>query len=470
MFFAASTIAGLCDSVLLLLVLVLSGTQDQLLLWVLTCAVAFSGSRRLPTLAAVNVLYIAASGVTYFEQQTLLTLAPYSSDGLHTAVSRLLSLIALFGLIHCLRLTMRRYQYQSIVTLSILFLFVLIVCAKFLPPTGAPADILRGTTMLYSKYFWIISFSLISIKGQSAKTVWITLSSLGFWTPIAQYHIGSIPRGSGELIDCERHSISDLQHSRRSGIILVAIGCIFNAANGLIPIALGYLSYPFSLLPRLGAEFLKTSAPLYMLWLDTFVVGLLFFLKTASMVSIAVGLVRFSGFHIPLAQFKIWRARNFSDLFHRIYFYYSETLTYFFYFPIWKFIRRFNLSRKLENGVSVFSAIFFGGLIIHGVLDVPYLLDGDYQRHLFITASRLPYLFMLALLSTLSSAVFHRAKHRDENRRLSLVAAVRVVGLFIAYLLCLGLALPAYNQNVGLTSPALNWQQLSAYILRLLGL
>ena len=458
------------DSALLLLVLALSGTQDLLLLWLMTCVVSLSGRLRLQSLVVVNIIYVIASGTLLFEQATLMTKPYVSASSLNTVLVRSIGIGLLFALIIGLISMNKRLRYRRVGSVNLGLLFIMLGFSIYIPTDSSLADIIRGTTMLYSKYFWAIAFSIISLKGQSAAKSWTALASLTFWTPVTRFHIGAIPRGVGELVACERRSKIDLGHSRRSGIILVSIGSIIIALHNRIPPTLLKLHYPFPLLPQLGAEFLATKAPTAMLWIDTIVQGLQIFMRNAAQVSIAVGLVRFAGFHIPLAQFKIWRARSFSDLLRRIYFYYSETLTYFFYFPIWSAVRRLQLPRTVEASVSLFSSVFFGGLVIHGVLDVPYFLDNDYDRRLLLTASRMPYLFALAFLTTLSS-VFHLGRqNRKKSKPHSLATAPLALAFLVVYLLCLGLARPTVEQLSAHTLASLDWQQLVAYVTKMLGL
>lgn len=457
------------DSALLLLVLALSGTQDLLLLWLMTCAVSLSGRLRLQSLVVVNVIYIITSGTLLFEQSTLVTKPYLGTSVLNTALIRSLGVGLLFAIIVALISMNKRFRYRRVVSVNLLLLLLMLGFSISVPTKSSLADVVRGATMLYSKYFWAIAFSIISLKGQSTTKSWTTLASLTFWTPTTRFHIGAIPRGVGELLACERRSKLDLEHSRRSGIILVSIGCIIVALNNRIPTTLLTLHYPFHLLPQLGSEFLETTAPTTLLWIDNVVLGLQTFMRAAAQVSIAVGLVRFAGFHIPLAQFKIWRARSFSDLFRRIYFYYSETLTYFFYFPVWTAVRRLHFPRSVEASVSLFGSVFFGGLIIHGVLDIPYFLDNDYNRVLLLTVSRVPYLFALAFLTTLSS-VFHLGRQGREKTKPHLLTTAPVALAFLTvYLFCLGLVRPTMDQLSAYTRLSLDWQQLGAYVTKMLG-
>jgi len=457
------------DSALLLLVLALSGTQDLLLLWLMTCAVSLSGRLRLQSLVVVNVIYVITSGTLLFEQSTLVTRPYLGTSVLNTALIRSLGVGLLFAIIVALISMNKRFRYRRVVSVNLLLLLLMLGFSISVPAESSLADVVRGATMLYSKYFWAIAFSIISLKGQSTTKSWTTLASLTFWTPTTRFHIGAIPRGVGELLACERRSKIDLEHSRRSGIILVSIGCIIVALNNRIPTTLLKLQYPFQLLPQMGTEFLGTTASTALLWIDNIVQGLQYFMRSAAQVSIAVGLVRFAGFHIPLAQFKIWRARNFSDLFRRIYFYYSETLTYFFYFPIWSAVRRLQLPRKIEASVALFSSVFFGGLVIHGILDVPYFLDNDDNRVLLLTASRMPYLFAIAFFSTLSSVFQVGQKSREKSQPHSLTTAPLALALLTVYLFCLGLVRPTVDQISAYTQPSLDWQQLSNYVMKMLG-
>lgn len=458
------------DSVLLLLMLALSGTQDLLILWLMTCAISLSGSRRLQALVIANVAYVVISGSVLFEQTTLVTKPHIGAAEFSVLASRICGVVLLSALLLGLLQLNKLLRYRYVMSVNLLLLLGLLVYSLIAPTNRVLTDIIRGTTMLYSKYFWAIAFSVISLKDQPGAKNWMVLSSLTFWTPVTRFHIGAIPRGVGELIACERQSKLDLVHSRRSGVILVALGSIITAVNSGMPNVLFQLGYPFQRLPQLTSEFLTTTAPTTWLWIDSIVHGLQYFLRSAAQVSIAVGLVRFAGFHIPLAQFKIWKARNFSDLFRRIYFYYSETLAYFFFFPVWSFLRRLRLARTIETSASVFCSVLFGGLVIHGVLDVPYLLDHDFDSHLRLTASRLPYLLALALLSTLSTVFFVRRQPSETTNNRSLANAIHAAALFIVYLFCLGLVLPTVNQMSGLTTPSHEWLHLGSYVMKMLGL
>lgn len=139
------------DSVLLLLVLALSGTQDLLILWLMTCAISLSSNRRLQALVIANVAYVVISGSVLFEQTTLVTKPHIEAAEFSVLASRICGVVLLSALLLGLLQVNRLLRYRYIISVNLLLLLGLLVYSLIAPTNRVLTDIIRGTTMLYSK-------------------------------------------------------------------------------------------------------------------------------------------------------------------------------------------------------------------------------------------------------------------------------------------------------------------------------
>lgn len=436
------------DSAALFILLFLTGIPDFLFLWGATIIVSNSGPRRLAALAIINICYIVAIGgdtttaINLWTKSTHVSLSGAESYLLGCAI-RFACVAALAIVTFCLFEYHRRTKYTRVVIFNTVILGALVAVFKSIPSWGLFSEVIKGTALLFAKYFWAIAFSLIALRWVTSSDRWKTFASLSFWTPVTEFHIGAIPRGVGELIASEKTEPIELDRSRRSGLFLVAIGVMLLAVLDRQWQIAYWIGYSRAGLPRSLIDFTLTTAPLPLLWLRIILIGLSIFLRNAASVSIVVGLVRFAGFHIPRALYGIFQSRNFADLFRRIYFYYSETIAYFFYFPIWKNLQRFGFESKSRGAIAQFVAITWGGVFMHALIDLPILLKWDIGKFLTSGLTRLPYLVLLGILSTVSSTFARKNRKASTDpvdRESPRMLLLRSIGLLVVYFLCVGLA------------------------------
>jgi hypothetical protein len=399
---------------LFLILIYFSGLRGIEIIGPLALTVALAGIWRLQALAIVNFILFFFFNVTFWTRwsrgkQSYLLIDNLSelatSHVLFIKGISLLCMLSLFFLLARLHMrTQRRYVLHA--NLGLFFFLTLVFTAFYgaIGP-GSTREIFRSILILFSRYFWMITFTHVALppEGLRRSSFWTnSLNCFPFWSGFFTWYVGAFPRGVGELKNSICLSEVQARESRINGLKLLLLSAGLAKAQFLIHNWIG--PYPSPVSMNLG-EFnaLKLATPL--IWVVDIVDGSLIMFSHVSALLLVVGVIRFCGFRIPPAIYAVFRARNFADFIRRIYFYYSETIGYFFLPLIFQKVAKVPCSRRLQNALATFLNLLLGGVCLHFILNVQFSLTNPPDLWT-IFARYLPYLFVLALAAGIS-VYFH---------------------------------------------------------------
>ncbi|MGZ3701316.1 MAG: hypothetical protein ACXWSD_06015 [Bdellovibrionota bacterium] len=122
-----------------------------------------------------------------------------------------------------------------------------------------------------------------------------------------------------------------------------------------------------------------------------------YYISLLCLSGIPIAIFRLSGIYLPRAVCRPYLAQNFNEYFRRVLYYYSEALIHLFFVPIYGALKPLRRWRDARIALSVFAAIFAGGIIYHTVVIWPeFVLDGSNSAVQNIL-SWLPYFAILGL-------------------------------------------------------------------------
>lgn len=117
---------------------------------------------------------------------------------------------------------------------------------------------------------------------------------------------------------------------------------------------------------------------------------------------VAIATFRLSGIYLPRAVCRPHLARSFNEYFRRSLYYYSEAILHLFFYPLYRRLNTFSISRKLRANSALFIALLAGGWAYHLVLVWQTFLFFSWRSALANTLSWLPYFTMIAFACCIS--------------------------------------------------------------------
>ncbi len=336
----------------------------------------------------------------------------------------------------------------------ILLLFIGMAQLVFRFPSSTP---LVGAIVLLKALFWGFCYHLHSPQG-------IKKPILPVWN---FYHPG-IPT----LVSTDRmeYPIQTGNLNKWAARDIWLGNFLFLLGGGLFRIVFGWemsdspvLKLALQHLPSMGLPFfgveltnLIGSTTLTQRWIGLFSFSLSVYLLMAAAFMTNVSIARHLGFNLPHHMNKPWVAKNFTDLYARVFFYYGQLLISFI-FPIVKIVLPGQMAYRKKVVISVFFAVFLGGLMLHFIQSFnpasKHPLEAQFLR--FLIAS--PYFLALAVFA--SSSFFRK----DEAilKKLPLAGVTRPF-----FLISLSLVIHSYYVCVHFFSnPASYWIRFMASLI-----
>lgn len=118
---------------------------------------------------------------------------------------------------------------------------------------------------------------------------------------------------------------------------------------------------------------------------------------------VMIVIARLCGFQLPDYINQPWKSHSFADFFARMMHYYNIIIMNHFFYPVFDFLRRFNLSKKARIFISLNWALIWGGFFARLLKDSNKVYAVGFEKALLSTVKlALPYMVVLSLTITLS--------------------------------------------------------------------
>lgn len=345
---------------------------------------------RLHVLGAVNVLFLLFSVAGPRQRLTGEDLLVDSSLSVTDHPPVLIVKIAALASLMCLAwlgvrlLRARKLTGPLFYNLSLLI--VLLIAYSLLYEVKNLGPLIRGIAVYFAHFFWFLCYSQIALAANPKRSFLTTTAALPFWNSLTTWHIGAISRGTGELSACDigqgRTSLKSVLISSTmvvGGVLLVSN---FDDLKRSLFIFFGLPSVTLIGLHRFNGLGISTTNQWFISVLETSS----FLIQNTGVLCVLVGIVRLAGFQIPFAIQYPWRAESYGDFLRRLYYYYSETIMYFF-LPIFR-----RISRRPSVGIAL--SVLVGGFLAHFIEEIPYGLD-PHLTYAVRSLRILPYLFLI---------------------------------------------------------------------------
>jgi hypothetical protein len=354
-----------------LLSIYLLGSPDGLAFALALGILIVARDQRLQVLGFVNVLFLLFSVAGPRQRITGEDLLADASVSLAEHPSILILKIAALSCLACLmwlgvRL-LRAKKLSGPLLFNLVLLFVLLAIYGTIHDIENIGPLMRGTAVYFAHFFWFICYSQIALAANPRRNFLSTFAAFPFWNSLTTWHIGAIPRGTGELIACD---IGENKNSPKYDLISSAM-----VVGGVLVIS-NFEVFKRSLfvlcgLPSVTLVGLHRFDGLGVSTLNQWIISALetstFLVQNTGVLCVFIGIVRLAGFNIPFAIQYPWRADSYGDFLRRLYYYYSETIMYFF-LPIFRRVSR-------RPTVSIALSVLVGGFLAHFIEEIPYGLD-----------------------------------------------------------------------------------------------
>lgn len=344
---------------------------------------------RFAALAVANVLVLVLSGMGPRQRTSGEDLLIDTSLALGTHPTLLIvKIAAIAGLVLISMATlylMKRRPSANPFLCNLGLLSAVIALYYLIPWPPLPSAILHGAAVYFAQFFWFLTYSQVAMI-RTGGWAWRSLAAMPFWNSISTWHIGASPRGIGELAACEVTESRTLFLVRVKACAMIVGGLIlmnyFEIFKRSVFSSMGLPSVTLMGLHR----FVGFEINFFAYWFISFLETALFLTQNTAVLCVLIGLPRLAGFNIPFAIQSPWQSRNYAEFLRRVYYYYSETIMYFF--P--------PLFRKISRRPAVIASLSLlaGGYIAHLIEEIPYGLDAS---AMFLSNSLriLPYLSLI---------------------------------------------------------------------------
>lgn len=408
--------------ILILLACIRATPTSGLLYALAAIALAFSGRFRMRLLALFNVAFIIFTEYGFRTRdagRSAWVAAPMDLSLAGQMAVKAAALGMTFAIFVLLWKIHRKTRFRYLLSMNfvtLLFLVGVYLCTR---SGNFASTILWFTVCITARYFWMFTFSHLAFRERPRVRVTEWAAALPFWQALSNWHIGSVPRGFGELEKCQVTSNEDAALGRKSATKLFLLASLFFfvgwIANDVITDAAGMESITTSSLTQALTSDLHGSQ----IWLRDLLSGLMAVTRNIWITGVMVGLAQFGGFRIAPAVGRVWSARSFTEFLRRYYYYYSETISYFFLPTCWKIFGRLPLPTRVQNVGVVFFSLLIGGTVTHFIEDIPFGLDADFS-FFYAFLKKMPYIFALAVFAAISS-VFHISGRKERVRVIPMI-------------------------------------------------
>jgi len=335
-------------------------------------------------------------------------------------LARIFALISTFGLIFFLGKRVRSKNplriFWSLFFILVILFFLMLLFRSF-PYLNL---IMWATIVLYAKYFWIILYNLRResfINYSDVRRGWADLILFPFWSNITNYHSHNMPRYikdlEGDIFKDKNEAVNASFKTMFLSFICSILASILSTLTmsdvnryklTWLPIS-SFLNYVNAFEVGLKS-FNDMRYSSIEIWFIILTHGVCFLLKNASMMYAIAAVIEFSGFRVASPIHHIQKANSFSDFMARYYYYYSDIIKTFFYYPLFIFIDQFSMKLWIKKFLSSFCAVFFGGFFIHFFIELAKYIKLDSVGEAFkYTVLLMPYLFLLSFFVGLSSCL-----------------------------------------------------------------
>lgn len=325
------------------------------------------------------------------------------------------------------------FNRRPVVWLHIIFFCLLAVCTYMPPISGAWKIFLCGITIVLSRYFWFLGYTLLDCRSKnSVPFIWQLGSYLPFWNGRFPTSV-PFPKGSSYLNKIEAKDSYSLAIVQLKGIKLIYWSLILllirGLFNGLVygdPICRSGYSLPFGILipgfslplhlsvPHYEDVITKYLSgrplPLYQSWLSLAANFMSSLLDLSIWGHIIISTCRMAGFAALRNTYRPLESRSIAEFWNRYYYYFKEMLVSFFFYPT--FFRFFKKYPNIRMFTATVAAAGLGNAIYHFIFHTSHVIQYGFWQAIVDFQG---YIFYCLVLSTAIGISQIRNRHRDKK-------------------------------------------------------
>lgn len=316
----------------------------------------------------------------------------------------------------------------------------LVLCALFIPENSGSYPFAWTLMFYFGQSLFALSYFSLFSAGQAGKRILTGLAmatqalSTGSNFPMIRNPDELSATSRAELAVCQIKAMKLLIWSKVIDTARAVIVSLFFAENSLSQLYFSWiptLSWPNYTSTGIDT-YLSMGLPLGQIWATVLVNALCFTLLLSSFTGYSIAVLRLSGIYVPRAVFRPYLAQTFNGYFRRLLYFYSEILIYFFFFPAWRALRSLVSDKFYRRMLSLFFAVFAGGLVFHALENSDYVLYFGARDTAGFLVSQIPYFLAVAVVSCASaSGIFTKV--------MPLPRFIRIVPIFFVHALLLTL-------------------------------
>lgn len=418
---------------------------------------------KLKALSIVNFLYLVFSNeiyldVTKYNNRLLNNLAILNMQHIKFAGLIVKSTSAFIVMAAVVILFRKLKKTNALTTFIILFFLLLVWALAVIVSSSLPITqiLLWASLTIFAKYFFVILYGLWQRPTQGLSRFFTKEAFLNFpfWAQMSNYQIHNIPRGYQEL---ETKTFPGFESKLNPALKSVSVSFALALISTIIwdlffgtdfwyripsfPTFLPSLNYPviYSIgLRNFNALHLNT----FQIWSISVSWGFCFLLINAAQVFLIIGVVQICGFSLPLPINHLGRSSRFSNFLARYYFYYSDYIKNFFYYPFLIWIDKTSLRPSFKKAFAAFFGVLIGGVFAHFIIEVGREIElTSITKPILSTLMFAPYLVLLALFASIS-AIMPMRKAKWSKYGL-------IIGFFVLYSICYSVQVYFASKQLG---------------------
>jgi len=398
---------------------------------------SFQIATRLKLIAILNVLFWFSFGSIYhyrilgyhwnvIETTHLRTTAVnHFPVSLFTHIPAIIALILAWGLTRVFVKTGSRWPIVPTLTAVMTILIFIMQAFRDHPVIWL---LMAATMVAMAKSFWYLAYAWQDLVLFKRKNI---LSYTPMFIPFYTHNFidsAPVPRGLRDMEVFGAKSSEQMARLQLNGLKLGLWALVCFGTGNLLRFVISESSrvslYYMWEIPSLniptpgywGLHIYNTlHLPIYIRWIGTLYQAMPYILTdVVGEMGIMIAFVRLIGIHAPRQAYKPYKAIDFLDFFRRIYFYYNELLIQFFFYPMWRWSRRFRLPRSIQFALCIFLAVFIGGLTISYFRNATLIYIFGPMKAFEINLGRSVYFAGLGLAATYSALRRRQRRARGE--------------------------------------------------------
>ncbi len=342
------------------------------------------------------------------------------------------------------------FNRRPVISLHIIFFCLLAICTYTTHLSGSWKIFLCGTTIVLSRYFWFLGYTLLDCRNKNPEPfIWQLGAYLPFWNGNFPTSV-PFPKGTSYLNRIEAKDSHSLAIVQLKGIKLIYWSLILLLARGLFngfvygdPICKAGYSLPFGIsipgfsLPlHLSVPHYKyvitkyisgTPLPPYQSWMSLAANFISSLLDLSIWGHIIISTCRVAGFAALRNTYRPLESRSIAEFWNRYYYYFKEMLVSFFFYPT--FFRFFKKNPNIRMFVATFAAAGLGNAIYHFIFHTSHIIQYGFRQTITDFQG---YIFYCIVLSTAIgiSQIRNRNKHGGLWKGNRFISSFSVTGFY----------------------------------------